>query len=93
MCIRDSCSNNYGPWQYPEKLIPKIIINALQNLRIPIYGDGKNIRDWLFVEDHAEALIEVNGFLPYIIRYINTPYARISVLFVYPVLFIISGDI
>ena len=54
-----NCSNNYGPWQYPEKLIPKIIINALQNAKIPIYGDGKNIRDWLFVEDHAEALIEV----------------------------------
>ena len=54
-----NCSNNYGPWQYPEKLIPKIIINALQNSKIPIYGDGKNIRDWLYVEDHAEALIEV----------------------------------
>ena len=54
-----NCSNNYGPWQYPEKLIPKTIINALQNLKIPIYGDGKNIRDWLYVEDHAEALIEV----------------------------------
>jgi len=54
-----NCSNNYGPWQYPEKLIPKIIINALQNSKIPIYGNGKNIRDWLYVEDHAEALIEV----------------------------------
>ena len=54
-----NCSNNYGPWQYPEKLIPKIILNALQNSEIPIYGDGKNIRDWLYVEDHAEALIEV----------------------------------
>ena len=54
-----NCSNNYGPWQYPEKLIPKIIINALRNSKIPIYGDGKNIRDWLYVEDHAEALIEV----------------------------------
>ena len=57
--LMTNCSNNYGPWQYPEKLIPKIIINALQNSIIPIYGDGKNIRDWLFVEDHAEALIEV----------------------------------
>ena len=54
-----NCSNNYGPWQYPEKLIPKIIINALNNLKIPIYGNGKNIRDWLFVDDHAEALIQV----------------------------------
>ena len=54
-----NCSNNYGPWQYPEKLIPKIIINALHKARIPIYGDGRNIRDWLYVEDHAEALIEV----------------------------------
>ena len=54
-----NCSNNYGPWQYQEKLIPKIIINALDNKEIPIYGDGENIRDWLYVEDHAEALIEV----------------------------------
>ena len=57
--LMTNCSNNYGPWQYPEKLIPKIIINALRNSKIPIYGDGKNIRDWLYVEDHAEALIEV----------------------------------
>ena len=54
-----NCSNNYGPWQYPEKLIPKIIINALNNSKIPIYGNGENIRDWLFVDDHAEALIQV----------------------------------
>ncbi len=54
-----NCSNNYGPWQYPEKLIPKIIINALKNSKIPIYGTGENIRDWLFVEDHADALIKV----------------------------------
>ena len=54
-----NCSNNYGPWQYPEKLIPKIIINALRNSEIPIYGDGENIRDWLYVEDHADALIQV----------------------------------
>ena len=54
-----NCSNNYGPWQYPEKLIPKIIINALRNSEIPIYGDGKNIRDWLYVEDHADALLQV----------------------------------
>ena len=54
-----NCTNNFGPWQYPEKLIPKIIINALNNTQIPIYGDGKNIRNWLYVEDHAEALIKV----------------------------------
>ena len=54
-----NCSNNYGPWQYHEKLIPKIIINALNNSKIPIYGKGKNIRDWLFVKDHADALIQV----------------------------------
>ena len=54
-----NCSNNYGPWQYPEKLIPKTIINALRNSEIPIYGDGKNIRDWLYVEDHADALLQV----------------------------------
>ena len=54
-----NCSNNYGPWQYPEKLIPKTIINALNNSKIPVYGNGENIRDWLYVEDHAEALIEV----------------------------------
>ena len=54
-----NCSNNYGPWQHKEKLIPKAILNAINNSKIPIYGDGKNIRDWLYVEDHAEALIEV----------------------------------
>ena len=55
--IRTNCSNNYGPYQFPEKLIPLIIIKALNKLSIPIYGDGKNVRDWLFVEDHVEALI------------------------------------
>ena len=54
-----NCSNNYGPWQNREKLIPKIIYNTINNLNIPIYGDGKNIRDWLFVEDHVEGLIKV----------------------------------
>ncbi len=52
-------SNNYGPWQNPEKFIPKVIVNALNRSEIPIYGNGENIRDWLYVEDHAEALIEV----------------------------------
>ncbi len=55
--IRTNCSNNFGPYQYPEKLIPLIITKALQNKEIPIYGDGKNIRDWLYVEDHIEALL------------------------------------
>ena len=55
--IISNCSNNYGPWQYPEKLIPKIIFNAIKGNEIPIYGNGSNIRDWLYVEDHVDALI------------------------------------
>ncbi len=54
--IVSNCSNNFGPYQYPEKLIPLSIINALNGKPINIYGDGKNIRDWLFVEDHVKAL-------------------------------------
>ena len=54
-----NCSNNYGPNQHNEKLIPTIIRNALQNKQIPIYGDGQNVRDWLFVEDHCEAIMQV----------------------------------
>ena len=54
-----NCSNNYGPWQNTEKLIPKIIYNAINNLTIPIYGNGENIRDWLFVEDHVDGLFKV----------------------------------
>lgn len=50
------CTNNYGPYQFPEKLIPKTIIRALKNLSIPIYGSGKNIRDWIYVQDHCEAI-------------------------------------
>jgi dTDP-glucose 4,6-dehydratase len=50
------CTNNFGPFQFPEKLIPKTIIRAVKNLSIPIYGSGKNIRDWLFVQDHCEAI-------------------------------------
>lgn len=50
------CTNNFGPYQFPEKLIPKTIIRALKNLPIPIYGTGKNVRDWIYVEDHCEAL-------------------------------------
>jgi len=51
------CSNNYGPYQFPEKLIPLMIANALENKPLPVYGDGKNIRDWLHVRDHCEALL------------------------------------
>lgn len=54
-----NCSNNYGPFHFPEKLIPVIILNALAGKDLPIYGDGSNIRDWLFVEDHADALLTV----------------------------------
>ncbi|MCB0326847.1 MAG: dTDP-glucose 4,6-dehydratase [Bdellovibrionales bacterium] len=52
-----NCSNNYGPFHFPEKLIPTIILSALHEQEIPIYGDGSNVRDWLYVEDHAKALI------------------------------------
>ncbi len=51
-----NCSNNYGPYQFPEKLIPLMIINCLKEKKLPVYGDGKNVRDWLFVTDHCEAL-------------------------------------
>ncbi|MEK7143913.1 MAG: GDP-mannose 4,6-dehydratase, partial [Patescibacteria group bacterium] len=50
------CSNNYGPYQYPEKLIPFLILRMLENKKLPIYGDGKNVRDWIYVLDHCEAL-------------------------------------
>lgn len=53
------CSNNYGPYQFPEKLIPLVMRNALSDIPIPIYGDGMQIRDWLFVEDHCKALLTV----------------------------------
>jgi dTDP-glucose 4,6-dehydratase len=54
-----NCSNNYGPYHFPEKLIPLIIINALEGLKLPVYGKGANVRDWLFVDDHARALLAV----------------------------------
>ena len=54
-----NCSNNYGPFQFPEKLIPLMILNILENKALPVYGDGKNIRDWLYVIDHCEALLTV----------------------------------
>ena len=54
-----NCSNNYGPYHFPEKLIPLMILNALQGKKLPVYGNGQQIRDWLFVEDHARALYKV----------------------------------
>src|SRR5205823_5263932 len=57
--IITNCSNNYGPYQYPEKLIPLMILNALEGRPLPIYGDGGNVRDWLYVEDHCAALLDV----------------------------------
>jgi dTDP-glucose 4,6-dehydratase len=54
-----NCSNNYGPYHFPEKLIPLMILNALEGKPLPVYGKGENVRDWLYVEDHAEALILV----------------------------------
>ena len=54
-----NCSNNYGPFQFPEKLIPLIILNALAGLALPVYGDGAQIRDWLYVEDHCATIWEV----------------------------------
>jgi dTDP-glucose 4,6-dehydratase len=55
-----NCSNNFGPRQYSEKLIPKIIFNAMNNIDIPIYGNGLNIRDWIYVDDHTQAIIELH---------------------------------
>ena len=57
--ILTNCSNNYGPYHFPEKLVPVVILRALAGEAIPIYGDGGNVRDWLFVEDHADALLTV----------------------------------
>ncbi|SMX26810.1 dTDP-glucose 4,6-dehydratase 2 [Pelagimonas phthalicica] len=57
--VLTNCSNNYGPFHFPEKLIPVVILNALAGKEIPIYGDGSNVRDWLYVEDHADALLLV----------------------------------
>ena len=51
-----NCSNNYGPYQFPEKLIPLMILNALEGKPLPVYGDGQQVRDWLYVEDHCRAI-------------------------------------
>ena len=60
--IVSNTTNNYGPWQFPEKLIPLILINAIEEKPLPVYGDGQNTRDWLFVEDHAQALLKTVEF-------------------------------
>lgn len=57
--VQTNCSNNYGPYHFPEKLIPLVILNALEGKPLPVYGDGSQVRDWLYVEDHARALIKV----------------------------------
>lgn len=57
--LQTNCSNNYGPYHFPEKLIPLVILNALEGKELPVYGDGSQIRDWLYVEDHARALLKV----------------------------------
>ena len=58
-CIITRCTNNYGPMQFPEKLIPKTILLASQGKKIPVYGNGKNIRDWIFVKDHCDAILRI----------------------------------
>ena len=57
--IITNCSNNYGPWQFPEKLIPLMILNCIEGKELPVYGDGLQVRDWLHVDDHCEALLAV----------------------------------
>lgn len=57
--IMTNCSNNYGPYHFPEKLIPLMILNALEGKPLPVYGDGQNVRDWLYVEDHCRAILRV----------------------------------
>jgi dTDP-glucose 4,6-dehydratase len=58
-CLVSNCSNNFGPYQFPEKMIPLMIINGILGLPLPVYGEGANVRDWLYVDDHARALLNV----------------------------------
>jgi dTDP-glucose 4,6-dehydratase len=58
-CITTNCSNNFGPYQFPEKLIPLVILNAIEGRELPVYGDGMQIRDWLHVYDHCRAILAV----------------------------------
>lgn len=57
--LTTNCSNNYGPYQFPEKLIPLVILKAQRGERLPVYGDGSNVRDWLYVGDHCRAIRRV----------------------------------
>lgn len=57
--VISNCSNNYGPYQFPEKLIPLMVLNAVEGKALPVYGDGKNVRDWLYVDDHVRALASI----------------------------------
>src|SRR5262249_41081971 len=57
--LTTNCSNNYGPFQFPEKLIPLVILHAVQGKPIPVYGDGQNVRDWLYITDHCRAICTV----------------------------------
>lgn len=57
--VMTNCSNNYGPYHFPEKLIPLVTLNAIEGKKLPVYGDGSNVRDWLYVDDHARALVTV----------------------------------
>ncbi|MCI5123045.1 MAG: NAD-dependent epimerase/dehydratase family protein, partial [Candidatus Electrothrix sp. AR5] len=57
--LMTNCSNNYGPYQFPEKLIPLVLNNGMQGKELPVYGDGGNVRDWLYVQDHCEAIVQV----------------------------------
>lgn len=59
LCTISNCSNNYGPYQFPEKMIPLMILNTLEKKSLPIYGDGSNVRDWLYVKDHCEAIWDI----------------------------------
>ena len=57
--LTTNCSNNFGPYQFPEKLVPLTILNAMEVKPLPVYGDGLNVRDWIYVEDHCHAILEV----------------------------------
>lgn len=69
--IITNCSNNYGPYQFPEKLIPTVILNAISGKPVPVYGDGLNVRDWIYVDDHVRALWKVAN--------IGKPYATYNI--------------
>ena len=58
-CTISNCSNNYGPYQFPEKLIPVILVNCLRGRSLPVYGDGRQVRDWLYVDDHCDAILQI----------------------------------